>query len=130
MPFRYKILSEHRVIVAQYTGEMGPKDVIENIQKLRLDPLYEESHNGIVDLRRAVTGGGPEDVSRLIHFLRSNSANTGRWAAVFSDPKLLALGMIFKTFKAERPRLEVFSTWEAACFHIRIDLPENIFDSE
>lgn len=124
MKFSYEIYPEHRLSVLRFTGAITVGDVVRGIQQLWADKRYRPEYNGIVNLQGATAPrAGLEDVKSLLAFLRDDKVSVSQWAAIFTEPKPTALAMIMKAALPGPMKLEVVSSWEAACRVVEVNLP-------
>ena len=125
--FSYEILPERQTIVTRYAGFFTLTDLLTSTRRLWADPRYSEKYNGLVDA--ADTGMGVEinDFRSLIEFVRDNpSASRGRWAIVTSTPLATVCGIIYQRAMAKQHTLEIFSTWEAACQFVNVEVRRDL----
>jgi hypothetical protein len=130
MTFEYVILPEKRCIVIRYSGVLTLNDVTASTQALWADPLYDKMYNGISDISRATPGGNTDDVGKLVDFFKHPETSTGRWAVITSEPKFTALSLLFKSSCYAKPWIEMFTSWEAACAFLGVEIPHSVFDNE
>lgn len=128
MKFEYKILPERRCIVQRLTGEIPLRHIMESTRAMWAEPLYDPAFNGITDMTACISRSNPSDIMSLVSFLNHPSASTGRWAAIFNEPRGIAMGLLFRSTHTLKLRFEIVSSWDAACKHIEADIPPNIFD--
>jgi hypothetical protein len=121
--FTYLLMPAERVCLLRFNGSISLGDVTRGIERLWADPGYDPLFNGIVNLEGVTTRAGLDDLQALISFLHKRSSSSGRWVAVFSEPKPTALAMMFKAAWKGAFNIEIVSTWEAACRHLRVNLP-------
>ncbi len=119
----FTILREQRLILCRFRGYVTLADVKEATEALWAAPGYDPSFNGIVNLEGVTTRAGLDELQALIGFLRNRASSTGHWVVVFTEPKAATLGMLFKVAWPGPFRIEVVSTWEAACRFLKVDLP-------
>jgi hypothetical protein len=117
------IMPEKRLILMRFTGAVSLADITQRTEQLWNDALYDPSYCGIVTLERAKVRASIEDVRALIAFLQNTRASSSYWAVVFAEPKATALAMVFKAAWRGSFKLEIVSTWEAACRFLHVDLP-------
>jgi hypothetical protein len=120
---QHTILPDRHLILVNFTGPLSLADITRGIERLWDDPLYDAGYNGIVNLERATIRAGIEDVRALIRFLQHRKTSFSHWAVVFTEPKATALAMVFKAAWRGSFKLEIVSTWEAACRFLSVDLP-------
>jgi hypothetical protein len=125
MKFSYRILPEQRLNILRFSGSVSVADVTRHIQQFWADSEYNPEYNGIVDLEGVTTRAKVEDLKALLDFLENQKTGTGWWAAIFTEPKPTALALIFKATFAGTFKLEIVSSWQAACKFLQIDLPED-----
>lgn len=128
--FSYKIFSEQRFILVRYFGTVSYDDVIQATEALWEDPMYSPEFNGIIDLSSIRVAASVKDLGKLVKFVRDPRCSTGSWAAVFTEPKATALGMLYKATRGLRHSLHLFSSWEAACDYHGVDYPETLLGTE
>jgi len=129
MVFHYVIIREINCIALRFSGALSPSDVIAATKHLWDDPQYNRTYNIIADLRNCKTGAEVSDIGSLVRFLIDKpSLNRGAWAVVMEDPRMTALGMLFKSRSGFLNRFELFSSWESACRFLDVDLEPSIFD--
>ncbi len=126
MKFSYRILPEQKLNIVRFTGSVSVTDVTTNVQQLWADARYNPSYNGIVDLEGVTTRAKVEDLKVLLEFLEARKDSYGWWAAILTEPKPTALALIFKATFAGTFKLEVVSSWEAACKFLQIELPPGV----
>lgn len=121
--FAYTILPARRLCLLRYCGVITLDDVTRGVEQLWTDPGYDPFFNGIVNLEGVTTRAGIGELQRLIAFLQKRNSSAGQWVVIFSEPKITALGLMFKAAWMGPFNIEVVSTWEAACRFLRVDLP-------
>jgi len=123
MKVRYEILPEHRLILKRCRGDFTLHDLMTSARSVWSDPRYCRSFDGIVDLTKADCGFHIEEVRSLVDFfLTHEKTSIGRWAAIASSPIVTAFALIYKRSLLDRHPFEVFSTWEAACEFLELDV--------
>ena len=120
----FTILREQRLILLRFRGYVTLADIKLGAEQLWADPAYNPSFNGIVNLEGVTTRAGLDELQALIGFLQRRNPSIGQWVAVFTEPKSTTLGLLFKAAWPGPFRLEVVSTWEAACRFLDVRLPE------
>jgi hypothetical protein len=121
--FTYDILPERRLILQRFAGDTSLAEVLEATRRLWADPRYSRTYDGIVDLSATTVGISMEDLRALIGILReSEQMSTGRWGAVATSPLTTACAMIYQRALAPQQEFEVFSSWDAACGFLGVDL--------
>ena len=75
-----------------------------------------------------VSRGNTSEIMALVSFLNDKSASRGKWAAIYAEPRGMAMGLLFRTTHTLKLRFEIVSSWEAACKHIGQDVPKTVFD--
>lgn len=125
MKFTYRILPEQRLNILRFSGSVSVADVTRHIQQFWADSEYDPTYNGIVDLEGVTTRAKVEDIKTLLDFLENQKTGTGWWAAILTEPKPTALALIFKAVFKGPIKLEVVSSWQAACKFLQIDLPRS-----
>lgn len=121
--FSYNIIPEKRLAILRFNGSVSVADVTEATEQVWADSRYDPSYNGIVSLEGVTTRAKVEDLKQLLDLLENEHTSTGFWAAILTEPKPMALALIFKAVFQGALRLEVVSSWEAACRFLQIDLP-------
>ena len=123
MTFNYDIFPERRTIVARYTGLFTLGELTAAAQLLWSDPRYVRSYDGLVDISHGSVAVAMRDVPPLMRFFREHgNTSEGRWAAVASAPLTTAWALVYRRALGARHPLEIFSTWEAACAFLGVDL--------
>lgn len=117
------ILPDLHLTVMRFTGSVSLGDVTRGIERLQADPAYDPRYNGIVNLEGVTTRASINDVRALLTFLTRPRTSSGHWAVIFTEPKATALALVFKAASPGPFRLEIVSTWEAACRYLGVDLP-------
>lgn len=126
MKFSYDILPEKRSLMLRYEGRFTVADLIAGTQMVWADARYRREYDGIIDLTDPEAGVSLSDFRGLVNFLRGEHSTTkGRWAAVTSTPLAAACALMYKEAFAARHVMEVFSTWEAACQYLHLELPSD-----
>ena len=97
MKFEYKILPERRCIVQRLTGEIPLRHIMESTRAMWAEPLYDPAYHGITDMTACISRSNPSDIMSLVSFLNHPSASTGRWAAIFNEPRGIAMGLLFRS---------------------------------
>ena len=126
MKFSYRILPEQKLNIVRFSGSISVADITDNVQHLWADARYNPAYNGIVDLQGVTTRAKVEDLKALLDFLESRKSSFGWWAAILTEPKPTALALIFKATFAGSFKLEIVSSWDAACKFLQIELPESV----
>src|SRR4051812_26056385 len=126
MKFSYRILPEKRLHIVRFSGSVSVADVTQNIQQLWADHRYNPQYNGIVDLKGVTTRAKVGDLKGLLEFLENTKMSFGWWAAILTEPKPTALALIFKATFVGSFKLEVVSSWEAACKFLQIEPTDDI----
>lgn len=122
--FTYEILPEKRAIVIRFRGHFTRAALASAVERLWSDPRYRTDYVGIVDLSDTTVGMAMEDFRHIVEWVRGQDrTSVNRWAAVASTPLATACALLYRRAMADRQRFEVFSTWEAACRYIEVDLP-------
>lgn len=119
----FTILSDHQLILCRFRGHVTLADIKRGTELLWADPAYDPSYNGIVNLEGVTTRAGLDELQALIGFFQARNSSTGQWVVVFSEPKSTTLGMLFKAAWSGSFRIEIVSTWEAACRFLNVNLP-------
>jgi hypothetical protein len=123
MTSSYEIYPEKHAIILRLTGKFALADLRAVTLRLWSDPRYRRDQVGLIDISNASAGVSMEDFRALVAFVKSREeASTARWAAVASTPFATACAMLYRTAVAGRQLFEVFSTWEAACGFIGVEL--------
>ena len=128
MNYRHVVVPEQRLIVLRFTGEVSLGDVMRSSEVLWRDPGYDRTFHIISDLSAVSPRANPRDVVTLRDFYKRPEASIGRWAMIFSDPILTALGLLFRSAAAIDRRIGVFSTWEGACDFLNVEVSERVLD--
>jgi len=124
MKFSYEILPEKRLIHLRFEGVFTLQELLTGVELMWSDERYRPDYEGIVDLTDTSVGVDLTDFRALIEFLRNEQRTSkSRWAAVVTTPLAAACALLYKQACAAPHTLEVFSTWEAACRFLKIDLP-------
>jgi len=121
--FSYLLMPEQRLCLLRFRGGVSLGDITRGLERLWADPAYDPLFNGIVNLKGVTTRAGLDELQSLIGFLQQRPSSAGQWVAVFSEPKPTALGLMFKAAWKGAFHIEIVSTWEAACRHLRVNLP-------
>jgi hypothetical protein len=130
MKFSYSIHPDRKLNVLRFSGAITIADITRSTEQLWADPLYDRTYNGIVNLQGVTTPrAGLEDIKALLAFYRHDKTSVGWWTAIFSEPKPTALALIFKAALTGPFRLEIVSTWEAACRFLEMDVPASFADA-
>ncbi|MBK1881910.1 hypothetical protein JIN85_05760 [Luteolibacter pohnpeiensis] len=129
MIFKHVIIPEQRLISLQYAGELSLSDVCRSSEILWADPAYEPSHNLIVDLTDISARAHVKDVASLLEFYKRPETSTGRIAIILSEPISTALTYLFRAAGSSTFKIGIFSTWDAACGFLHINLEPDVFDS-
>lgn len=123
MKFRYVIDPQREVIFQAFEGDFTAPQLIACIERLWADPEYRRSFSGIVDLSAMGTGAIVLELPALMKFLKGNPRlSQGRWAAIATTPMATAASLLYRQDIAPEQTFGVFSTWEAACTFLRVDL--------
>ena len=123
MKFRYSIDSQRQVIFQSFEGDFTVQQLIACIERLWSDPEYHRSFRGIVDLSAMGTGAIVLELPALLKFLKGNPRlSQGRWAAIATTPMATAASLLYRQDIAPEQTFGVFSTWEAACAFLQVDL--------
>jgi hypothetical protein len=123
MKFSYAILPDKRLSILRFRGSVTIPELKSAAEEFWADRRYDPSFDGIADLNGVTTRVKLEDLRLLLHFLENRRKAAGRWAVVFSDPKPMALGLIFKAAFNGTFKIEIVSSWEAACSWLNVDAP-------
>ena len=126
MKFSYRILPEQKLNIVRFSGSVSIADVTHNVQQLWADARYNPHYNGIVDLEGVTTRAKVEDLKVLLDFLENRKDSFGWWAAILTEPKPTALALIFKATFVGTFKLEIVSSWDAACKFLQIELPASV----
>lgn len=124
MTFSYEILPEKGTILLRCQGHFTFEQLRAGIERLWSDPRYRVDYDGIADLTDTSVGVSLSDLRALLDFLRNEArTSTGRWAAVAVSPLAAACAVLYQQACAQRHTCEVFSTWDAACRYLEVELP-------
>lgn len=113
---KYKILSDLKLIIENYTGCVSMDDVIAIKKETGLDRIYSPNFNVIMDFRDANLVFEPFEVSKYIDFANNSNIIYGerRTAFLTSKPNQVALTTIFGLTKGKLPiESNTFSTLDA-----------------
>lgn len=125
MPFTFQILPEKAVILARYMGLTTIRDMRVLAAEIWEHPDYDPAFDGILDYREAVLASGTGEIEAVCDFfLESEAASRGRAAVVVTRPRETALNVIFRARMNPRNRMDIFSTWDAACSFIGVRIPD------
>lgn len=127
MTFEYVIIPSQNCIAQKFTGTVTLKDVMACAEKMWADPDYRREYGVLSDLRDAATSGDVRDVGALFQFLQRSETSRGLWAAIFSQPRATALAFLFQATLPLASQLGIFSTWEAACDYLEVDIAASLF---
>lgn len=124
MSFGYEIYPEKRAVVATFRGHFSRQALEAAIGRLWSDPRYRTDYVGIVDISHGSVGIAIEDFRAVVGWVRSHErTSAARWAALASSPYATACALLYRRAISDRQDFQVFSTWEAACRFIEVDLP-------
>jgi hypothetical protein len=122
----HQILPTQGLTLMRFTGTVSLGDVTRGIERLQADPLYDPRYNGIVNLAGVTTRARLDDLRALLAYLEKRRTGSGQWAVIFTEPKLVALALCFKVAWRGAFRIEIVSTWEAACRCLGVTLPQPV----
>ncbi len=123
MKFSYEILPEKRLICLRYEGAFTLKELLMGTELLWSDQRYHPDYQGIVDLTDSTVGVGWADFRAFVEFLcREDRTSRSRWAAVAGTPLAAACALLYKQACTAPHSLDVFSTWDAACNFLKVEL--------
>lgn len=124
MSFGYEIHPGKRAVVATFRGHFSRLALERAVQTLWGDARYRTDYVGIVDISHASVSIAIEDFRAIVEWVRRHErTSVARWAAVASTPYATACALLYQRALAGRQELQVFSTWDAACRFIEVDLP-------
>ncbi len=127
MKVLYEIFPERQLIVQRYLGAVAIGDFIAAAERLWIDPRYSPAYNGLADLTDLQVTVSVADTRKLAQLMAGHPRTTrGKWAAVIASPVGTAFAFIYQRLIRPRHPVEIFSTWEAACAYLDIDLPRTI----
>lgn len=112
--------------MVRFRGHVSLTDIVSGVRQLWADPLYQTEYDGLVDLADTTTRATVADLRSLLTFLTHAKVSRGRWVGIFNEPKPTALAMLFKAANPLPLSFEVVSTWEAACAHLRQEIPTDL----
>jgi hypothetical protein len=94
---RYRIEKERKLLIEEYSGQVGLDDLKELAAAAAADPARSGEHNRLFDLSEAELNLSSDDVLRLGLMMRSESHRSGGWhafavkdAATFSVVRMLS----------------------------------------
>jgi len=123
MPIRYKIYPQEKFIWEQFSGMVTMADIHDITPEIWADPAYNTSLNALIDMSKATLNMSHEEVITLGQFfLESAESAQGKVALVTNKTVDTALGMIYKSKMASKNDTQIFSTLEAACNYLKIEL--------
>jgi hypothetical protein len=125
--FRYAIYPERQLIVQRYAGPLRAADFLVAAEEVWADPRYVPTYDGLADLTGLRLAVSPAETRHLAEYFSNHPRLTrGRWAAIVAHPVAAALAYLYQQLARPRHRLEVFSTWEAACAYLGAELPRSV----
>ena len=127
MNYSYLIDAEKRLIALKFVGELSLSQVIRSSEILWQDPRYDPSFPVICDLTEISARAHVRDVPELLAFYNRPETSSGRLAIVLTEPVSTALAFLFRSTAPMKFRVGLFSTWEAACGFLHIDLEDHAF---
>jgi len=120
---RYEIYPEKRVVLLRLTGRYTLSELTRLVQGICDDPSYRRDYKGLIDITNASADMTMDGFRSLIVFVKNyEKYSTARWAAVASTPFPTAYAMLYRAALEGRQHFEVFSTWEAACSFLDVEL--------
>ena len=124
MNYGHVIVPPTRIIYQVFEGAFSADQLVACTRRLWSDPAYSRLYNGITDVSCMAPGATLENLQGLTAFLKHEpQLSQGRWAVITSTPIATAGAMLYKREMAAHHPFGVFSTWEAACAFLQLDLP-------
>lgn len=115
-----------------FQGAIMPEDIITFIQALLKDEDYNPSYKSLIDLRDALLHYQPDDVKRIIEYMRTTEGFYGnrKTAYVTSSSNQVVPPMMMGHATPNFPMdVKVFSSFEYALAWLEVeDLSEGFFD--
>lgn len=124
MKFSYTILPDQRLSILRFRGSVSVKDIAEATHAFWSDQRYHPAYNGIACLEGVTTRARVADLRELLRLLEARNTSIGTWAAICTEPRPTTLAMMFKAAFTGTIRLEIVSSWEAACRFLQVELPK------
>lgn len=123
MTFGYQIFPEQSAIYVRYSGTFSFERLVETATTLWADPRYSRDYHGIIDFLHGPVSTSMADLRQLIAFVQQSvQTSRGRWAAVTTSPVPTALALVYGQAMVQRHAFEVFSSWEAACAFVGVEM--------
>ena len=120
--YNYRIIQEQNLIVLDFSGPVGWRDVGQYFAQLLQDPEYHNDLRGICDLRGADMRMTADEAELLAEMAINHHLTRGRWAFLADTPAGTALAMIYSDRVQTLHESRHFSTTEAASEYLGIDL--------
>lgn len=112
-----------RVSVLVVRGKVTAAKYAEAAEQLWNHPDYNPEHPMLIDITQMEPQFSPRELIEMIRFTRANpNSLRGRGALVTRTPLQTALALIYNNKLSDQVGGGVFSTWEAACAHLGIDV--------
>lgn len=124
MHYGHTIDPERGFIYQELDGSFSAEQLIACTRRLWADPLYSKLFRGITNVSGVTFSPGLDDLQGLIAFLKTKpDTSQARWAVITTTPLVTAAAMVYQRRMTSQHPFAVFSTWEAACEFLQLDLP-------
>jgi len=122
-PITVAVFKDPAVVVVVVRGKISAADYADAAEKLWSHPEYAPDFPMLIDISQMEPQFSPRELLEMIRFTRANPQSLrGRGALITRTPIQTALALIYNTKLADRVGGGVFSTWDAACDHLGVDL--------
>lgn len=117
MPIKYRILSEHKLVIEYFYGSISLNDIIEAKREKNNLANFDASFNHLIDLRKANLDVELDDIERVTSFQHENKEFLKKRKSAFltDSPEHASLSLLFTMSMKNLPiEFEIFTTLEAS----------------
>lgn len=120
MQYNYQIIKEHGLIIETVQGHVTLKELAEKTQTLIEDNDYDNTYEGVIDLRMANAEVTMEELNEFADYINQSGLFANSiWALLVDDPMVFALGQAFLLHLPNGAALKVFDNIESAAAFLR-----------
>lgn len=124
--YNYKIVENKKLIIEAFKGDVCLDFFKESMLKEFNDPDYVNLKLGICDLRKANLILSDKEIKELFEFAIAHDKNLSiKWATLTKGPYETAMAMIYELQAVKHYGYKIFSTLEAACNYLELNLTED-----
>jgi len=115
------ILDEYKLIVECFCGEIGPKEIIAQKERTRMDPSYNPWYNVLEDFRNAHMHQTRQRIMPIVSWLKEHNPARQNSAILTEKPEqVVAAELLVESSLKLHMNIKVFSTLAAALFWLGV----------